>query len=86
MVAQFRSHFAFRLLTVTVMLGRSLSWFYNKRHHGKSPMDGVSGSMKNVIFRKIKLGQGVVYSPLEFTEAVQKVALLIHSIYLFKKK
>ena len=56
MSEQFRSRFVFRLLAGTAMPEKSLSWFYNERHHGKGPMDGVGGTVKNVIFRKIKSG------------------------------
>ena len=50
MGAQFRPHFVFRILAGTIMLQRPLSPFYNERHHGKGLMDGVGGTVKNVIF------------------------------------
>ena len=33
-------------------------------------MDGAGRTVKNVILRKVKSGQLVVHSPLEFSEAV----------------
>ena len=33
---QFQSTFIFQLLAGTMFLNKSLCWFYNERHHGKS--------------------------------------------------
>ena len=74
MGAQFRSKFIFQLLAGTMFLNKSLCWFCNERHHGKGPTDGVGGTIKNVIFRKVKLGQIVVHTPKEFSHAVMKFA------------
>ena len=59
-------------------------WCYNERHHGKGPMDSVGGTVKNVVFRKVKSGKVTIYSPEQFTEAVQKFITAIHSIYLLQ--
>ena len=48
----------------------------------KCPMDGKGGAIKNVILRKVKSGQLVVHSPLEFSEPVTKFVPSIHSVYL----
>ena len=53
------------------MLG-VMEWSYN--------LDSLK--VKNVIFRKIKSGQFVVYSPLEFSEAVTKFVSSIHAVWL----
>ena len=45
-------------------------------------MDGIGGTVKNVIFRKVNSGQLVVYFPIEFSEAVTKFVPLIPSVYL----
>ena len=68
--AQFRSRFIFQLLAGTMFLNKSLCWFYNEEHHGKIPMD--DGTIKNVIFRKVKSGQIVVHTPKEFSDAAMK--------------
>ena len=52
--AQFRSRFVFRLLTADLFDGVELTWNYNEKCHGKGPMDGVGGTVKNIIFRKVK--------------------------------
>ena len=50
MSPQFRSRFIFKLLATTLFLNKEISWFYNERHHGKGPMDGVGGTLKNAVF------------------------------------
>ena len=48
----------------------------------KSLIDGIGGKVKNVILRKVKSCHLVVYSLLEFSEAVKKFFRSIHSVYL----
>ena len=72
MGAQFRSRFIFQLLAGTMFLNKSLCWFYNEGHHGEVPMDEVGGTIQNFIFRKIQLGQIVVHTPKEFSDAAMK--------------
>ena len=69
--AQFRSHFVFRLLTDRFFEGIKLSWFYNEKSHRKGLMDGVGGTVKNVVFRKVKSGFLIIDSPFEFYQAVK---------------
>ena len=45
-------------------------------------MDGIVGTVKNVILRLVKSGQLVVHSPLEFFEAVAKCVLSVHAVHL----
>ena len=80
--AQFRSRFVFRLLTSDFFDNAELTWGYNEKSHGKGPMDGVGGTVKNVVFRKVKSGLITISTPFEFHEAVQKFVPSINSIYL----
>ena len=84
MGAQFRSRFIFQLLSGTMFLNKSLCWFYNERHHGKGPMDGVGGTIKNVFFRKVKSGQIVVHAPKEFSDAAMKFVPSTSTVYLHR--
>ena len=72
MCTQFQSRFIFQLLAETMFLNKSLCWFYNEGHHGKVSMYDVGRTIKNVIFRKVKSGQFVVYTPKEFSDAAMK--------------
>ena len=74
MGSQFRSRYVFKLLASYVLPGKTHSSYYNERHHGKCPMDGIGGAVKSIIFRKVKSGQ--------FSEAVTKFVPLILSVYL----
>ena len=47
-------------------------WSYNGRHHRKGPIDGVGDTVKNVIFRKVKSGKVVVYTPFKFYETATR--------------
>ena len=66
-----------------MFLNKSLCWFY-KGHHGKVPMDDIGGTIRNVIFRKVKLGQIVVHTHKEFSDAAMKFVPSIISVYLPK--
>ena len=84
MGTHFRSRFIFQLLAGPIFLNKSLCWFYNEGHHGKVSMDDVSGTIKNVIFRKVKSSQIVVHTPKEFSDAVMKFVPSIITKYLPK--
>ena len=64
------------------MGSQSRSCYIFKLLTSKDLMDGIGGTVKNVIFRKVKSGQLVVHSPFEFYEAVTKFVPSIHSVYL----
>ena len=46
MGTQFQSKFIFQLLAGAMFSNKPLCWLYNERHHGKVPMDDVSGTIK----------------------------------------
>ena len=78
--SQFRSRFVFKLLT-TMHPEMNLEWHYNEAHHGKGPMDGIGGAVKNAVFRKVLSGAVKISSPKEFAEYVNHVSE-VHSLYL----
>ena len=82
MGSQFRSRYVFKLLVSTVLPEKTLSWYYNERHNGKRPIDGIRKTVKNAVFRNVKSGLLVVCSPLEFFKAMTKFVQSILSIYL----
>ena len=84
MGTQLRSRFIFQILAGTMLLNKSLHWFYNEGHHGKVPMHNVGGTIKNVIFQKVKSGQIVVHTPKEFPDATMKFVSSIITVYLPK--
>ena len=62
--------------------GFELTLSYTKKSHGKGPMDGVRGTVKNIIFRKVRSGFVTIDSPFEFHQAILKVVPSIKSVYL----
>ena len=81
MAAQFRSRFVFMLLS-TIDHAIDLEWHYNEAHHGKGPMNGVGGAIKNSVFRAAKSGKISVRDPEEFVKAANDVVPSIRSIYM----
>ena len=53
MGTQFHSKFLFILLS-KFNWTKSLKWHYNEARCGKGPMDGVGGTLKNLVFRAVK--------------------------------
>ena len=45
-------------------------------------MDGVGGTVKNIIFRKVKSGFVTIDSPFEFHQAILKFVPSIKRVYL----
>ena len=61
--AQFRSRFVFCFSTE---INAELVWNYNEKSHGKGPMDGIGGTVKNVIFQKFKSQFITIDTPFGF--------------------
>jgi len=59
-----------------------VEWFYNERHHGKGPMDGVGGTIKNKVFRDVKSGKVHIKDAMSFAEYADLAIDNIISLYL----
>ena len=68
--SQFRSRFIFKLLS-SYCPELFLEWNYNEEHHGKGPMDGVSGTIKNVVLDQVKSRKVAHSLPVEFCDAAK---------------
>ena len=71
--AQFRSRFVFNFL-ISFQQDVSLEWHYNEAHHGKGPMDGISGTIKNLVYRKVLSGDVVIDTPKKFAEFANEIS------------
>ena len=69
--AQFRSRFVFNLL---IQKDLQLEWHYNEAHHGKGPMDGIGGTIKNLVHRKVMSNAVVINSPEEFASCANEIS------------
>ena len=65
--SQFPSRYVFSLLT-HIDSDITIEWHYNEAHHGKRPMDGIGGTLKNLVYRSVLSGDVVINSPREFAE------------------
>lgn len=78
--AQFRSRYIFKLLT-KIQPGRLIEWHYNEAHHGKGPMDGIGGTVKNKVFRKVLSRDLVIDSASQFASVANDITN-VESLYL----
>ena len=60
----------------------TIQLYYNERHHGKDPMDGVGGTVKNIIFQHVKSKECVVNGAKDFAEYANKIINGISCLYL----
>ena len=75
--AQFRSWFVFRLLC-DMYRSIKLRLYYNERHHEKGPMDGVGGTLKNLVYGDVMSSKCYIRN----TNYANKIVNGITSVYL----
>ena len=63
---QFRFRFVFHF-TVFFPEFYQVVRYYNECHHGKGPMDGVGGCVKNMVFRGVFSEKVVIHTPEDFS-------------------
>ena len=51
---EFRSRYVFALVP-QIDSKVEVNWYYNEKHHGKGPMDGIGGTIKNKVYRMLCL-------------------------------
>ena len=70
--SRFWSKFVFKLLTLNhPEIG--LEWHRSEAHHGKGPMVGIGGTVKNTVFRKVLSGEVVIGSPEGFAQYANQI-------------
>ena len=79
-VAQFRSRFVFKILA-NYGKDLQLEWNYNEPHYGKGPMDGIRGTIKNVVFRQVRSGRVVINSAEEVSVTANKFVQSIPTLF-----
>ena len=68
------------MLLSTIDQAIDVEWHYNEAHHGKEPMDGAGGTIKNLVFRVVKSGKVSVRDPEEFAKAANDIVPSILSL------
>ena len=79
--AQFRSQFAFKLLS-SIDSSKNITWFYNEKKHGKGLIEGTGRPSKNCVYRNVMSGKCVTDTPKQFAEYANKAVKGITSLYL----
>ena len=77
---QFRPYYVLSLISYYDRT-LNMSGFYNERHHGKGPIDGAGGAVKNVVFRDATSEKCTINLPKEFTEYADKRGESITTLY-----
>ena len=83
--SQFRSRYTFYLMTMYDPM-YDITWYYNERHHGKGPMDGIGGTIKNIVFRHVKSGKCVIDTPKQFAEYAAGEIKGVTCLYMPERK
>ena len=71
--SKFQSLYAFGLLT-HLHPDITIEWRCNEVNHGKSLMDGISGTVKNLDYVRILSGDVFINTPREFTEFADRIS------------
>ena len=80
---QFRSLFTFVLL-IHLHPDKGIEWNYNEARHGKGPLDGIGGTIKNKVFQEVKSGSNVVDSTKDFILHASRLIQSITTLYLLE--
>ena len=59
-----------------------VNWYFIKRHHGKGPIDGMGGTIKNKVYRDVMSNKCLIKNAKDFLEYVNKNINDITSIYM----
>ena len=78
--AQFRSKYVFAL-TSLFPSNFNVTRYYNEKHHGKGPMDGIGGCVKNVVYCAVMAGREVIKTPEEFAKCTDRLVKGVHCVY-----
>ena len=71
-------HAVFSLLTHT-QPDITVEWHYKEAYHGKDPMDRIGGTVKNLVYRRVLLGDVVINTPREFAEFANQISSIVCS-------
>ena len=52
----------------------TIEWHYNEAHQGKGPMDGIGGTLKNLVYRRVLSGDAVINTPPKFAEFSNQIS------------
>ena len=82
---QFRSRYVFALVS-QIDSKVDVNWYYNERHHGKGPMNGIGGTIKNKVYQDVMSNKCLIKNVKDFVEYAKKTINGITSIYMLINK
>ena len=83
-IAQFCSRFLFNFL-VFFQKDLSLEWHYNEVHHRKGSMNGIGGTIKNLVYRKVLSRDVVISTPKKFAKFANEISN-VDCLFLLKEQ
>ena len=83
--ALFQSQFVFKLLS-RIDSCLNITWCYNERHHGKGPINGTGGTLKDCVYHDVMSGKCVIDIPKPFAEHVDETVKRITYTCTFLQK
>ena len=72
--------YVFQLLTI-IQPGLHIECHYNEANHGKGPMDGIGGTIKNLVYRRVLARDIVINNPKQFASYANEICK-VDSLYL----
>ena len=82
----FKNRFAMSYMSMfESMYGSTAEWNFCESYHGKGPMDGVGGTMKNGVFKEVLKGHALVQNAFEFFLTAKQIHQSIHVLYRSKE-
>ena len=63
----------------------TIQWYYNERHHGKGPMDGVGGTVKNMISQQKKKKKYAINGVKDLAVYANKIMVFLAFTWLKTK-
>ena len=76
---QSRSRYVFALVSqIDIKVG--VNWYYNERHHGKGPMDGIGGTFKKKVHGDVMFQKCLIKNTKDFAAYANKTINGITSI------
>ena len=64
----------------------TIEWHYFQANHGKGAVDGVGGTIKNTVFRKVLSKEVVMYGPKHFAEFANSILPSITVLFIQNAK
>ena len=83
--AQFKSKYCLKLL-MEYPADLEITWSYFESHHGKGPVDGIGGRLKNQVYKTVKAGHIVINGAEQFATHANSIITGIQTSFTSKSE